>query len=116
MGSVNYCRIGKTIREARLKRGWSQARLAEMAGVSAQYLSRIETGKKQASLQVVYGIARALQVSMDLLTGNERLEQERELPAAGRILSDCSEYERQVLLDILEASKQSLRVNARYRE
>lgn len=116
MGLVNYCRIGKTIREARLKRGWSQARLAEMAGVSAQYLSRIETGKKQASLQVVCEIAQALQVSIDLLTGNERSDKGEEMPVAGRILSDCSEYERQVLLDILEASKQSLRVNARYRE
>jgi ribosome-binding protein aMBF1 (putative translation factor) len=37
---------GKSVRKARLKRGFSQAEMAEMLDISRNYLSLIETGAK----------------------------------------------------------------------
>jgi DNA-binding Xre family transcriptional regulator len=41
--------------------------LAEKAGISASYLSEIETGKKPGSFEAMARIATALDVSLDLL-------------------------------------------------
>lgn len=50
-GLVDRLRSGRAnaIREARLARGWSQARLAEEAGTSQQTIDRIERGQTQHS-------------------------------------------------------------------
>lgn len=108
---VNYMRIGKEIKRARLKCGWSQAMLAEKVGLSTQYLSQIETGKKKASLQSVYSIARVLGASIDNLTGNEVYRSEEDSSALEQLLQDCSIFEHAVLLDLLKAAKKILRTN-----
>ena len=49
-------------------RGLSRAALARKAGLSAAYLTQIETGLRRGSVDVLKGIARALDVDLDLLT------------------------------------------------
>lgn len=51
----------------RLARGISQAELATRIGISASYLSLLESGKKEPSLVMLRGIAKALGISDDLL-------------------------------------------------
>lgn len=46
-------------------RGLSQQQLAGMAGISASYLSQIETGKRAGSTEVLVAIAKALNVTLD---------------------------------------------------
>ena len=46
------------IRELRLKRGWSQAELAEKLGVSRQTVIAIEKGRYDPSLPLAFKIAR----------------------------------------------------------
>lgn len=41
--------IGKTIKQLRLKKGWSQEELAHRVGTTTPSISRIETGKHGAS-------------------------------------------------------------------
>lgn len=48
----------KTIlRELRAEMGWSQADLAEKAGVSRQTINAIETGKYEPSLSLAFRLA-----------------------------------------------------------
>ena len=54
-------------------RGWTQAQLAKAAGVHRRYLSDIERGELNPSLQIQDEIATALEMSLsDLLADAER--------------------------------------------
>ncbi|WP_337999187.1 helix-turn-helix transcriptional regulator [Hyphococcus flavus] len=46
------------LRELRSEKGWSQARLAELLGVSRQNINAIETGKYDPSLSLALKIGR----------------------------------------------------------
>lgn len=46
-------------------RGLSQQDLAQAAGISASYLSQIETGKREGTTAVLQAIARALNLTLD---------------------------------------------------
>lgn len=60
---ANQPTFGTVMRRIRLDRGLSQESLAEMLGMETNaYISRLENGKKQPSLEMVYKISRALQV------------------------------------------------------
>lgn len=52
-------------------RGMSARELAAQAGLSAAYLSEIETGKKEGSLSALRKIAKALRVDLDDLFPSE---------------------------------------------
>ena len=56
--------FGTVIRRIRLEQGLSQESLAEMLDMDTNaYISRLENGKKQPSLEMVYKISKALQVN-----------------------------------------------------
>ena len=56
--------FGTVIRRIRLEQGLSQESLAEMLDMDTKaYISRLENGKKQPSLEMVYKISKALQVN-----------------------------------------------------
>lgn len=56
-----------TIKLWREERGLTQQELAEQAGISKPYLSQIETGKRQGTLETMAAIAKALAVPLDVL-------------------------------------------------
>ncbi len=65
-----FITIGKRIKEERLKKGLTQENLAELVGVSNNFISYIETGKKKASLNTIAKIADVLEVTLsDLFKG-----------------------------------------------
>lgn len=45
------------LRELRAEKGWSQARLAELAGVSRQTIQALESGKYDPSLPLAFKLA-----------------------------------------------------------
>jgi DNA-binding XRE family transcriptional regulator len=49
-------------------RGLTQQELATWAGISKPYLSQIETGKRQGTIETLSAIARSLDVPLDILT------------------------------------------------
>ncbi len=59
--------VGRRIRDARQDRGWTQAVLAEHARLSATYLSHLEHGRKQVSLEALVQIATAMDLSLNQL-------------------------------------------------
>lgn len=56
------------IRLWRGHRGLTQQALANRAGISKPYLSQIETGKRQGTIETLSAIARSLDVPLDVLT------------------------------------------------
>lgn len=57
--------LGQAIRAARKARGWSQADLAEQAGLSRPTIARAETGR-DISTATLSKIASALQLTVEL--------------------------------------------------
>jgi len=49
-------------------RGLTQQELAQRAGISKPYLSQIETGKRQGTVETLSAIAHSLAVPLDILT------------------------------------------------
>ena len=62
--------IGERMRAYRTKAGMSQEALAERAGLHSTYIGQLERGEKNATLESVEKIARALDVSFETLFGH----------------------------------------------
>jgi transcriptional regulator with XRE-family HTH domain len=61
-------RLVMRLKKIRAQRGLTQEGLADKAGVSRQYLSRLETGRHDPSLSTLVKLAKALKVKVtDLL-------------------------------------------------
>jgi ribosome-binding protein aMBF1 (putative translation factor) len=61
--------VGEAIRAARQEHGWTQAFLADQAGLSPNYIARLERGELGPSLFVANRICDALGISLDELVG-----------------------------------------------
>ncbi len=61
--------FGRELRGLRRARGLSQARLAELAGVTASYLSQLETGERNPTPTVIRRLSPHLDVSPNHLLG-----------------------------------------------
>jgi transcriptional regulator with XRE-family HTH domain len=55
------------IRKLRETRGMTQAALAKTAGLSREYLARLETAQQDPRLSIVVKLARALRVKASVL-------------------------------------------------
>ena len=110
--TINHISLGQRIRLMRKKKGLTQLHLSELVGLSPTYISYIESGYKSMSLATFIDIANALNVTADELLvdslENTVKVSNHELAA---LLSDCSEYEKRILLGVASATKKSLREN-----
>jgi transcriptional regulator with XRE-family HTH domain len=61
--------VGPRLRRLRDERGVTLAQLAETTGISKSTLSRLETGQRRPSLELLLPIAQAHQVPLDELVG-----------------------------------------------
>jgi ribosome-binding protein aMBF1 (putative translation factor) len=59
--------VGESIRRARQEHGWTQAYLAEQAGLSPNYIARLERGELGPSLFVANKICEALTIDLESL-------------------------------------------------
>jgi len=71
-GRADRTRVGKTIQQLRLLRGWSQEQLAERANSSAKNVGRVERGEVGVGLDGLFALARALSVRLADLVAEPR--------------------------------------------
>lgn len=71
--------VGARISEIRRGKGWAQEQLAVRLGVTAQWISRLERGVENSTLETLAAVAKALNVKVVELFGE--LEANPELPA-----------------------------------
>ena len=113
--AFNYVSIGAKIRLIRKNRGMTQQELSDRLDICPSFVSHVETGAKTMSLETFVAVANALGVSADELLA-DNLDNTITLSSHEftKILSDCSEFERRVLLEVLAATKASIRNNRFY--
>jgi transcriptional regulator with XRE-family HTH domain len=61
--------VGPRLKQLRLRRGVTLTALAEATGISKSTLSRLETGQRRASLELLLPLARTYRVPLDDLVG-----------------------------------------------
>ena len=65
---LDYGKLGVRIREARKAKGYTQEKLSELAGISPNYLSRVETNNGGViSLPALLKVCNVLGVGMDYM-------------------------------------------------
>jgi putative transcriptional regulator len=57
--------MNNRLRELRGEKGWSQARLAELAGVSRQTIQALESGKYDPSLPLAFTLAALFRLKIE---------------------------------------------------
>lgn len=60
-------KLGKRIKELRVKEGYSQEEFASRCGLHRTYISDIERGERNVSVENIEKIARALKIAPDEL-------------------------------------------------
>lgn len=63
--------LGKRLRQARLKKGYTQQFLAEQADIGEVYLGEIERGLKMPSMNIFIKLIEALDISADYILRDE---------------------------------------------
>lgn len=56
--------VGHRIQSPRLERGWTQEQLAEYADLHVSYISTLEKGKKNPSIEVISRLSSAFQLTL----------------------------------------------------
>ena len=103
---IDYISIGNRIKEIRMAKGWTQAKLAEKSGVEPSNISHIERAATKLSLPTMVNIANALGVTLDEIAYGSLVKSSRVyVKMIDDILSDCSQEELKSLAEVLKTTK-----------
>ena len=101
--------LGVKLREARVKKGYTQQALAKLAGIGNVYLGEIERGQKMPSLNIFIKIIETLDISADYIlrdvlpSGKEYVCDE-----ITQKLKELTPKQRKTAADILDAYLQNI--------
>jgi len=96
--------IGERIRMYRCHKNLSQDALGELAGLHGAYIGQLERGEKNATLESVEKVARALELPFEVLF--EKIivgETQNEIPnKCYDLIAPLSSKEQKAILDLIE--------------
>ncbi len=99
--ALDYKLIGERLRKARIKKGYTQEKLAEVMDLSIAYVSRIENGKTRLNLKRLNEICTLLDTSesyiLNGVSDNSSSYLNNELSS---ILQDCSSKDKELIYQI----------------
>jgi len=78
---MNKSYFSENLRKQRMEKGFTQEKLADYLGVSAQAVSRWENGSSYPDVSLLPGLAILLEVSVDSLLGMEKIRKAENLDA-----------------------------------
>ena len=108
--SVRLKEIGDRIRQARMAINMSQQTLAEKLDITPSYVSNLELGKNNFTVDKLIKLTEILGVSADWLLRSNIPESKAFIDQdIAELLKDCDAAERTALLQILISSKASIR-------
>lgn len=108
---MNLTNIGENIKKERLKKGYTQAVLAEKADISTVHVSHIETGSVRMSLESLLNLCNALDTTPDyLLMGEYKISHARAKSMLTEKLKDLTPDENRLLVEMADVLKE-LKVN-----
>jgi transcriptional regulator with XRE-family HTH domain len=59
--------VGKNVKRFRESLGWTQSKLSKISGLHYTYISGIERGTRNPTVEIIYKIARTLNVDPGIL-------------------------------------------------
>ena len=107
---IDYKIIGERIRVLRIKKGYTQAYLAELSGIEPSNISHIERAATKLSLPTLVSIANALGATLDEIV-YDNLEKSAHISQGeiNSLLADCNDSELRALAEIIKTTKSILR-------
>lgn len=71
MKNLDFCKIGKKIREIRISKNLTQEYIANMADVNVSHISNIENNRVKISLPMLVHVCNALDTTVDYILADE---------------------------------------------
>lgn len=109
---MDYTGLSNRIRAYRKKLKMSQQTLSERTDYSVQHISHIENGTTKLSVECLFNIANALDISLDELVcgyvNSASVILDRELK---ELLEDCTPQEKEIITETIKTLKRNLRKN-----
>jgi transcriptional regulator with XRE-family HTH domain len=103
---IQYDKVGRRIKNMRLKQHIKQADLADLVGVSHTYMSEIERGQTRVGLEILVNISETLKVSVDYLVGRKNNDIVAKYgKEIADLVSDCSPDEKKYYIAMLKDIK-----------
>lgn len=111
---MDYTGLGNRIRTYRKKAKMSQQTLGERTDYSVQHISHIENGTTKLSVECLFNIANALDISLDELVcgyvNSASVILDSEL---NELLKDCTPQEKEIFIETIKTLKTNLRKNTK---
>jgi len=99
---ISYEELGKRIREERLRKKHTQESLAELIDLTPAFIGHIERAERSLSVETLYKIGIALDVSLDyLLRDSIQDENEAVLDEVKDCLKDKSNEQLKAIVEVL---------------
>ena len=97
-------KLGGRIKEKRKTRGMTQELLAERAGITPRYLSRLELGQQSPSIETLAKLTAVLEIELSEVFEVSHLGTVKELRGKlQKMLNELDEHELRVALKLLKA-------------
>lgn len=101
---IDYSLIGKRIASIRKGQGITQAKLAEKADITNNFLSHIERSHSIPSLETLVNICEALDVTPDtVLLGTKTAQKEYLNDEIYQRISSCTSKQKRFIVEVIEA-------------
>ena len=100
--------LGTRLKAARKGRDLTQERLAELSGVSARHIAKIEKGDVNPSFEVLSTLVKTLGVSFDAIFDPASEQVAAELQEIAGLYRACPEQGRRLMLTVNRAMSREL--------
>ena len=105
---LDYEMIGKRIKAARKKKGYTQENLASVTGISQPHIGHVEVGKSKVALPALIKIANALDTTVDaLLYDSTQISVDTYDKDFKDLTDGCTPAQKEYLLELLKVAKKS---------
>lgn len=99
---MDYKRLGKRIREERLRLNLTQAQLAEDIDISDTYMGAIERGERSLTLDTLVRLVNRLGVTVDYMLSDSVSNNDANIMEQFKQIIDCQPLERkQMAINVL---------------
>jgi len=101
---MDYKRLGKRLKEERLKKGLTQEQVAELTNLSSVFISHIETGTTKLSLATLVDICNALGTTPDFVLYDSLHESKEYIKdEIANLLKDCNESSLRLITKLIKS-------------
>jgi len=103
---LDYEMLAERIKLARLGKGYSQSKLAELVGVSTNTIGKLEINYTTVSLKTILNIANALEVDVNYLVSSSSSNRKHANDLfIESLLQDFTDKDKELLIQIISAIK-----------